>query len=98
MAFLRRQQTMRTKRALLLFMLHLATPPLFASAFQYVSNATCNFTFSQGDVPNFQLPEAGPNSPGDVQLNEGNLIVTFEAESKSRLGTAFSNGYSVHER
>lgn len=36
----------------------------------------CNFTFSLGDLPNFRLPEAGPNSPGDVQLNVGNNIIT----------------------
>ncbi|CAN0093763.1 unnamed protein product, partial [Pylaiella littoralis] len=48
----------------------------FASASQYTTTETCNFTFSLGDLPNFRLPEAGPNSPGDVQLNAGNGIIT----------------------
>lgn len=60
--------------------LSLAMAPLllvsFASASQYTTTETCNFTFSLGDLPNFRLPEAGPNSPGDVQLNAGNGIIT----------------------
>lgn len=48
----------------------------FASAFQYTTTDTCNFTFSLGELPNFRLPEAGPNNPGDVQLNMGNDIIT----------------------
>lgn len=48
-----------------------------ATASQFTNtSAVCNFTFSLGDLPNFRLPEAGPNSPGDVQLNVGNNIIT----------------------
>lgn len=47
-----------------------------ASATQFTSNDSCNFTFSLGELPEFRLPEAGPNSPGDVQLNVGNNIIT----------------------
>ena len=48
-----------------------------ATAYQFTNtSAVCNFTFSLDDLPNFRLPEAGPNSPGDVQLNVGNDIIT----------------------
>lgn len=85
---------MRAKVGVLLLALTPLAP--VASANVYISSAACNFTFSNGDVPNFQLPEAGPNSPGDVQLNEGNPIVPSWGESEStkkhsqRLVGAFS--------
>lgn len=49
---------------------------------QHISNVTCEFTFSNGNKPNFLLPEAGPNSPGDQQLNEDNLIIKSACEWK----------------
>lgn len=50
---------------------------------QYVSDAICNFTFSGGDLPKYQLPEAGPNSPGDKVLNANNSIVHVQSEAFS---------------
>lgn len=50
--------------------------PATVSASQFTTTDACNFTFSDGEMPNFRLPEAGPNSPGDVQLNLGNNIIT----------------------
>lgn len=64
----------RLSLALAALLLLLLVP--FTSAFQYTTTDTCNFTFSLGELPNFRLPEAGPNSPGDVQLNAGNDIIT----------------------
>ncbi|CAN0485928.1 unnamed protein product, partial [Discosporangium mesarthrocarpum] len=42
---------------------------------EFVSFDYCNHTFANGDLPLFNLPEAGPNSPGDSLLNGGNPIV-----------------------
>eukprot|EP00903_Cladosiphon_okamuranus_P017428 g16052.t1 len=66
-----------------------------ATASQFTTSAACNFTFSQGDLPNFRLPEAGPNSPGDVQLNVGNDIITRGWNESDVNGTLHScNGDS----
>ena len=56
----------------------LALAPLvcFAAAHQYVTTEECEFTFNSGELPSFVVPEAGPNSPGDVHLNVGDDIIT----------------------
>lgn len=50
-------------------------------AVQYISDTTCNFTFSGGDLPKFQLPEAGQNNPGDQVLNANNSIIHVQSEA-----------------
>lgn len=65
---------MRANKCILL-LLPAVSPVPFTAALQYTSNVVCNITFSDGSQPNFLLPEAGPNSPGDQQLNEDNPLV-----------------------
>ncbi|CAM9948309.1 unnamed protein product [Ectocarpus sp. 6 AP-2014] len=70
-------------------------PTTAVSASQFTTTDACNFTFSDGQLPNFRLPEAGPNSPGDVQLNLGNNIITRGWVEEDENGTLHScNGES----
>ncbi|CAN0003807.1 unnamed protein product, partial [Hapterophycus canaliculatus] len=61
---------------MLLLALALLLTASLVSASQFTTTDSCNFTFNLGELPQFTLPEAGPNSPGDVQLNVGNNIIT----------------------
>ena len=58
------------------FSLVLAPLVCFTSAYQYVTTEECEFTFNNGELPIFVVPEAGPNSPGDAHLNVGNNMIT----------------------
>ena len=69
---------MKIANKYILLLLPAVSRVLFTAAFQYTSDAVCGFTFSNGSKPYFLLPEAGPNSPGDQQLNEDNPIVECE--------------------
>lgn len=77
-------------------------PMTAVSASQFTTTDACNFTFSDGELPNFRLPEAGPNSPGDVQLNIGNSIITRgwveEDESESSSSTLLQSRRIKRER
>ncbi len=69
-------QIMKSIKNLVSLSLAMAPPVCFTAAYQYVTTEECAFTFNNGDLPSFVAPEAGPNSPGDVHLNEGNEIIT----------------------
>ena len=58
------------------FSLVLAPLVCITSSYQYVTTKECDFTFNNGELPSFVVPKAGPNSPGDVQLNVGNNMIT----------------------
>ena len=73
--------------SLVYFSLVLAPLMCLTSAYQYVTTEECEFTFNNGELPSFVVPEAGPNSPGDVHLSVGNSIISRgwdEADGGSR--------------
>jgi hypothetical protein len=58
---------------------------------------TCIYAFTDPVYPSFTLPPAQPNSPGDVQLNQNNLIRFANGSNLAAGQGCNSRGFSYYE-